>query len=506
MKLQEIPWVITQAGGKGTRLEHFTWNKPKCLLSVSGQPILYHLFDRFPFSKFLIIGDYHYGVLKDYLGTFPPNVSTQLIQAETKGTLSGIDQALAYIPEDDPFLLVWCDLLLEELPDCKLDGNNWIGLSRSFKCRWSCDESGKLLEKASTERGVAGFFVFQTKTFLNNIPTSGECVRWFADQDISFDDVFLDETYELGALENIAEYQKNSLTSRFFNFVEIVGDRVIKKARLKEFEPLIEKEINWYRSVCSLGFKRIPTLISDRPMTISRIVGAHPFNVEASFQRKIDVLTDAFQTLDCLHSYERKPADEKVLSEVYSQKTYKRVSSIAQLIPHFDQPLVKVNGCLCRNPFHHQHKDWFTQLVSGIQADSFTIIHGDPTFFNMLVDDYNQVWLIDPRGYFGSSLLYGDSMYDWAKLYYSVVGNYDSFNRRLFQLKIIDKNVDIAIESNGWEDLEPMFTEKFSTQLSVIRLLHALIWLSLSGYVKDDYDSILASFYNGLFWLEHAVK
>jgi hypothetical protein len=97
-------------------------------------------------------------------------------------------------------------------------------------------------------------------------------------------------------------------------------------------------------------------------------------------------------------------------------------------------------------------------------------------------------------------------MYDWAKLYYSVAGNYDSFNRRLFQLKIVDTNVDIAIESNGWETLEFMFTEKFSTQISVIRLLHALIWLSLSGYVKDDYDSILASFYNGIFWLEYAVK
>jgi hypothetical protein len=97
-------------------------------------------------------------------------------------------------------------------------------------------------------------------------------------------------------------------------------------------------------------------------------------------------------------------------------------------------------------------------------------------------------------------------MYDWGKLYYSVVGNYDSFNRRQFQLKITDKCIDLNIESNGWQDLESMFTETFSTKISMIRLLHALIWLSLSGYVTDDYDSIIASFYNGLFWLEDAVK
>jgi thiamine kinase-like enzyme len=134
------------------------------------------------------------------------------------------------------------------------------------------------------------------------------------------------------------------------------------------------------------------------------------------------------------------------------------------------------------------------------------LIHGDTTFSNMLVDEQSKVWLIDPRGYFGSSLLYGDPMYDWAKLYYSVMGNYDSFNRRQFQLKITDQYIDISIGSNGWEDLESMFIERFSTKISVIRILHALIWLSLSGYVKDDYDSIIASFYNGLFWLEKAVK
>jgi GTP:adenosylcobinamide-phosphate guanylyltransferase/aminoglycoside phosphotransferase len=506
VELQEIPWVIIQAGGKGTRLGHYTWNKPKCLLSVAGQPILYHFFNRFPSSKFLIIGDYRYEVLRKYLQIFPPSVFTQLIKAKTQGTLSGINQALTYISENDPFLLVWCDLFCEEIPHFNLNDKNWIGLSRSFKCRWLYSESGEFLEEDSTDRGVAGFFVFQTKDVLHDLPDSGEYGRWLASQSISFDEVFLDNTYELGTLESVADYRKNSLTSRFFNFVEIIGDRVIKKACLREFEPLIEKEINWYRSVYSLGFNRIPTLISDTPMTISRVVGAHPFNLAANLQRKIEVLTDAFQTLDRLHSYDRKPANRQILSEVYFDKTRKRVHSIAQLIPHFDQPIINVNGFLCRNPFHSQNEDWFAQLVSEIQTDQFVIIHGDPTFSNLLVDDDNQVWLIDPRGYFGSSLLYGDAMYDWAKLYYSVVGNYDSFNRRLFQLKIIDMNVDIAIESNGWETLESMFTEKFSTQISVIRLLHALIWLSLSGYVKDDYDSILASFYNGLFWLEHAVK
>jgi thiamine kinase-like enzyme len=241
-------------------------------------------------------------------------------------------------------------------------------------------------------------------------------------------------------------------------------------------------------------------------MTISRIIGSHPFELKVDFQQKKEILTDIFQTLTRLHHCAQNVADPKVIREVYLQKTYSRVNSVAQLIPFFDQPTIQVNGLFCRNPFHTQYENWLSQLVDEIQVDEFTLIHGDPTFSNMLIDHYNQAWLIDPRGYFGSSLLYGDPMYDWAKLYYSVVGDYDCFNRRQFQLKIIGKQVYLDIKSNDWKDLEPMFAEKLPTQMPVIRLLHSLIWLSLSGYVKDDYDSILASFYNGLYWLETVVR
>lgn len=506
MKPQEILWVIAQAGGQGTRLKHFTWNKPKCLLSVAGQPLIYHLFDRFPSANFIVIGDYLYEVLEEYLRVFPPKVSVKLIKAETKGTLSGIDQALTYIADDDPFLLAWCDLLFEQVPEFELKEKNWIGLSRHFKCRWSYNLAGKCVHEPSTERGIAGFFVFQNKAVLKDIPSSGECVRWFSQQPIQFEEIFLDNTHELGTLDNIDQYQQKKLVSRFFNSVEISGNQVVKKARVPEFEKLIDRECNWYRAVHSLGFNRLPSLISEHPLTISRILGSHPFELKIDFQNKIDILTDIFETLTQLHSCTKKVADPKVVIEVYLQKTYSRVNSVAQLIPFFDQPTIRVNGLLCRNPFHFQYENWLAQLVDEIKVDEFTLIHGDSTFSNLLVDDLNRAWLIDPRGYFGSSLLYGDPMYDWAKLYYSVIGDYDYFNRRQFQLQITGKQVGVRIKSNEWKDLEPMFIEKFPKKMSLIRLLHALIWLSLSGYVKDDYDSILASFYNGLFWLENVVK
>ena len=61
---------------------------------------------------------------------------------------------------------------------------------------------------------------------------------------------------------------------------------------------------------------------------------------------------------------------------------------------------------------------------------------------------------IDPRGYFGYTALHGDPNYDWAKLYYSVVGNYDQFNLKNFRLSLNPESVDLTVDSNGWESLE----------------------------------------------------
>ena len=55
--------MIVQAGGRGSRMELLTRNKPKALVPVDNRPILFHLFEKYPDKKFIIIGDYQYDVL-----------------------------------------------------------------------------------------------------------------------------------------------------------------------------------------------------------------------------------------------------------------------------------------------------------------------------------------------------------------------------------------------------------------------------------------------------------
>lgn len=92
--------------------------------------------------------------------------------------------------------------------------------------------------------------------------------------------------------------------------------------------------------------------------------------------------------------------------------------------------------------------------------------------------------------------------YDWAKLYYSVVGNYDQFNRKNFSLEVKEKEVDLMIVSNNWEELEDYFFEITQTDRKKIKLLHTIIWLSLTTYAWEDYDAICGAFYKGLLELQ----
>ena len=83
-------------------------------------------------------------------------------------------------------------------------------------------------------------------------------------------------------------------------------------------------------------------------------------------------------------------------------------------------------------------------------------------------------------------------------IYYSLKGNYDQFNRKKFTLDIKEKEVELAIKPNNWEDMEEFFFDNIpNIDKNKIKALHSVIWLSLTTYAWEDYDSICGAFYNG---------
>jgi len=504
--------VIVQAGGKGSRLEHYCWNKPKCLVPINGSTLLHSLFDRFdPRTEFIVIGHYHYEVLERVLKTFPPRHRVQLVRGDTTGTIDGLREAIALLPDDvTPFLLVWSDIHFDEAPLGIMDAPDdvlTVGVTTAFPCRWRMDGRNQLEAKATPNEGVFGLFKVPDRTWLAGLPAEGgEFVRWLSQRKLPMRRQFFDRIKEYGTLEALYSCWAESSHCRFFNEVTIVGDTVVKKAKLDSHAALIADELAWYGYVQTKGFGHSPRVLASEPMTLERIDGRHPFDLPANFKSRRLVLERIFEAIGELHQLApAHVADDADARQVYFTKTLQRLENVRALVPEYaDRPFVTVNGLPCRNPLHPEHQAWFESLVRSAMPAIFTVIHGDPTFSNTLITAESDVRFIDPRGRFGRSQIFGDPMYDWAKLYYSVVGGYDQFNRRQFLLSLEEDNVEISIRNSGWTHLSGLFEARFSPdQLRQIRVLHGLIWLGLSGYVQDDYDSILGAYFKGMLELNH---
>ena len=504
-----MDYIIVQAGGKGTRLKHLTKNKPKAIVPVENLPMIFHLFRKYPSKRFIIIADYKREVLQEYLNAFA-EVKYQVVDAKGTGTCAGIGQAIDRIPQGKSFMLIWSDLILPEqftLPK-EYENNvepqeDYIGISETFPCRWSY-QNGEFTEEHSYEHGVAGFFLFTDRSKLAGVPQSGELVRWMQQEGREYKEISLAGTKEFGLLE---EYEKlGQEKCRPFNRITVQGDTLIKEAVDAQGEKLAGRECAWYEKAKDLDIAVLPRIYDMHPLTMEYIRGKNVYDCDLTYIEKKKILEKLVASLEKLHCSEQVEADSFSLKEAYYSKTMDRLAAIEDLVPFAREREIVVNGKRCRNVFFHKRE--LERKLELLKCDTFAFIHGDCTFSNMMLRENGEPVLIDPRGYFGFTEIYGDVRYDWAKMYYSIVGNYDRFNLKDFRLEIgetPEAGVTLDIASNHWENLEKDFFELTGADEYEIRLLHAVIWLSLTTYAWQDYDSICGAFYNGLFYLEDVL-
>ncbi len=499
-----MDYIVVQAGGKGSRMQILTRNKPKALVPVNNLPMIFHLFRKYPDKKFIVIGDYKYDVLEKYLAAFA-TVEYRLVSGSGhEGTCAGLKQAFSLIPDNERFMLIWCDLILPdeyEIPDIE---GNVIGISKDFFCRWMYKD-GRFKEEKSDEHGVAGHFIFRNKSVLEKVPEDGEFVRWLGDTGISFIEQPLYKTKEYGLYSEWDKLPK--MRCRPFNRITIEGDKVVKEAIDEQGRSLAEREVAWYKKLSEKSFASLPVIYSYYPIIMELIDGKNIYEYNyMSSEQKCYVLDRIVSCLRSVHNMESVAFDEDSYRLAYLDKTYDRLKKVRDLVPFANDKTVRVNGKDCRNIFYNTEE--IDRLVMQYAPKKFVMIHGDCTFSNMMLRHDTEPVLIDPRGYFGNTEFYGDASYDWVKLYYSIISNYDQFNLKRFSLDIKDDGVTLDIASNNWEDMEEYFFELLEGEVTrrQMKLLLAITWLSLTTYAWEDYDQICGAFYNGLYYLEEALE
>lgn len=240
---------------------------------------------------------------------------------------------------------------------------------------------------------------------------------------------------------------------------------------------------------------------------MKRVNGKNIFDYDylTKSQKKF-ILSNIIDTLHKLHTLGDIEANSEDVNIEYIRKTFDRLHKVKELIPFINDEFIKINKRYYRNVLFA--KDELENELNRFNPTRFSIIHGDCTFSNIMFDTFNtKTILIDPRGYFGNTKLYGDKDYDWAKIYYSLVGNYDQFNRKKFTLDISKNEIEFSIKPNNWQDMEEFFFDLLpDVSKYKIKLIHSIIWLSLTTYAWEDYDAICGAFYNGVVKFNEALE
>lgn len=261
-----MKYIIVQAGGKGSRMQILTRNKPKALVPVNNLPIIFHLFRKYPDKKFIVIGDYKYDVLDKYLKEFAEVDYKMVCAIGHQGTCAGLSEALSLIPHHERFMLIWCDLVLPDDYEIPESGNNVIGISKDFSCRWMYKD-GVYKEERSEQHGVAGHFIFTEKSVIEDVPEDGEFVRWLRDKGMAFEEQPLYKTKEYGLY---SEWDKLSkIRCRPFNRITVRGDKIIKEGIDDQGRRLAVREAAWYKKLQGKSFGAIPTLYSYEPLSMN---------------------------------------------------------------------------------------------------------------------------------------------------------------------------------------------------------------------------------------------
>ena len=118
-------------------------------------------------------------------------------------------------------------------------------------------------------------------------------------------------------------------------------------------------------------------------------------------------------------------------------------------------------------------------------------IHGDCQFNNILYNTQNcDMIFIDPRGYFGSSIVFGIPEYDLAKVIFALTG-YDVFdNMRIDALDIDGDNISMK---NIFLEENPLHEE------SITKYLVLSIWLGNAHCFKNTPLKAIYSYYYAMY-------
>lgn len=368
------------------------------------------------------------------------------------------------------------------------------------------------LETALAEpRGEAGLDPFYTalRRYLNDLPqcrmTLHRAEQWF----------------DVGHLDTYYTTRRTYfLNSRYFNSVDVdISRGVIRKSSRNEEK--FRDEVRWYldlpESLRHVSPRIFDHALSASPPWVEMEFYGYPTLNDAHLVGQWDagLWRQALAAVGGLLDQLAGSVDDSVTAESASeaQRQMYQVKTLERLAPVLADPAfapfltdeVVVNGRRCLGLQHVVDRlPGLLRSTGALDPRPATVLHGDLCLSNILFDRRNViVRVVDPRGSFGASGVYGDQLYDLAKLAHSFEGDYDLLVNGLFDLSwqagalvlephLESHHLQVKALFDSW------LAERVGAALPAVRLVESLLFLSMIPLHADRPRSQQAFLAQGL--------
>lgn len=225
----------------------------------------------------------------------------------------------------------------------------------------------------------------------------------------------------------------------------------------------------------------------DNIINIINIVNSHLIKLQ---HKTINVSLDIFE--------------EDLKLETY-KKIYSRLNEINDIIKKYEFieyvnkfKILDINSII--NFIEKYINNYINSYKSSNNNYVYYPVHGDLQLNNILINNKNfDIKYIDPRGFFGNTKFYGMKEYDYAKLYFGL-GGYSYFDtKNVYNLDIIDNNINIDIDINKHKEYD-------YNNMNIINIFIICIWLGNAHCFKNNENKLIESYFYALYVASKFIK
>ena len=273
--------------------------------------------------------------------------------------------------------------------------------------------------------------------------------------DIPYDEIYFGKPYAnfyiddlavncFDDMEKIMGYYKNKINPRKFNSIEEGTIETITKRSAN-----LDGEIFYYNHIPQSVKHLFPIFIDHNEentwYTLEKINGLSLSDYYLSGMLNENILKDVMSSIKKIQNIGiKKLFKVNVETNIYSNYYDKIIKRYKEFdyskYPNVDKIFKEISEFL----FQYENN----------QLGKETMIHGDPVFTNILINNYNKIKFIDMRGKCGDVLsMTGDWLYDWSKIYQSLIG-YDKI--------LMNKKLDLNYEKKMIDLFEQYFVKMYS--------------------------------------------